>query len=123
MKKVLLIMSLFSSFFGVKAQADNVIELLSPAEFISCTNHDDVQFIDVRTQKEFAAGVINNPINLDYYQQKTFLEGLKDLDKNRPVYVYCQAGGRSAKAAKILKKNGFQKVYDLHGGYSSISKR
>ena len=116
-------MSLFSSLFGAKAQEDDVIELLSPAEFISCTDHNDVQLVDVRTRKEFDAGVINKPINLDFYQQKAFMVGLEDLDKDKPVYVYCQAGGRSGNAAKILKKMGFQKVYDLKGGYSSLPKK
>ena len=30
--------------------------------------------------------------------------------------VYCRSGGRSAKAAGILKENGFKQVYDLDGG-------
>jgi rhodanese-related sulfurtransferase len=41
------------------------------------------------------------------------------LDKNKPVLVYCAAGGRSASAAKDLKKAGFKKVYDLEGGYDA----
>ena len=116
-------MSLFSSLFGARAQEDDVIELLSASEFISCTDHNDVQLVDVRTQREFDAGVINKPLNLDFFQQKAFMEGLENLDKNKPVYVYCQAGGRSGKAAKIMKKMGFQKVYDLKGGYGSLTKK
>jgi len=123
MKKIILIMSLFSSLFGARAQEDDVIELLSASEFISCTDHNNVQLIDVRTQREFDAGVINKPLILDFFQQKAFMEGLENLDKTKPVYVYCQVGGRSGKAAKVMKKMGFQKVYDLKGGYGSLPKK
>jgi len=41
---------------------------------------------------------------------------VKTLDKNKPVYVYCAVGGRSATAAKILSDMGFTEVYDLEGG-------
>ena len=43
----------------------------------------------------------------------------KQLDKNQPIIVYCAAGGRSAKASQMLKKNGFKVIYDLSGGYDN----
>jgi len=48
-----------------------------------------------------------------------FQEKVKKLDKNKPVYVYCEKGGRSANAAKILTEMGFKKVYDLQGGITN----
>ncbi|APG59337.1 rhodanese-like domain-containing protein [Christiangramia salexigens] len=117
MKIIVFIISFFSTIFGAVAQTDNGIELLSPAEFKSCTDHKDVQLIDVRTSQEFNKGYINNATNLDIYQKKAFLEGLENFDKEEPIYVYCQAGGRSRSAAQILKKIGFKKIYDLKGGY------
>ncbi len=38
------------------------------------------------------------------------------MDKNKPVYVYCLAGGRSAAAAKQMRKAGYTQVYELSGG-------
>jgi adenylyltransferase/sulfurtransferase len=32
------------------------------------------------------------------------------------IVVHCKAGGRSAKAAKLLSDHGFQQVYNLEGG-------
>lgn len=115
-------MSLFSIFFGARAQEDNVIKVISSADFESCIDHPEVQLVDVRTPKEFNGGFIGKAVNLDFYKQQELIEGLEKLDKDKPVYVYCQAGGRSNKAAKIMKKMGFTEIYDLKGGYSGYSK-
>jgi rhodanese-related sulfurtransferase len=45
-----------------------------------------------------------------------FKQQVNVLDKEKPVYVYCRSGKRSARAAEILKEMGFTKVYDLQGG-------
>ena len=33
--------------------------------------------------------------------------------------IYCASGGRSGKAAKILKKNEFTHIIDLKGGFTA----
>ena len=48
-----------------------------------------------------------------------FKEKVKELDKNKPVYLYCKKGGRSAKAAEILADLGFKEIYDLQGGITN----
>ena len=37
-------------------------------------------------------------------------------DRSRPVAVVCARGGRSARAAELLKANGFTNVYDIEDG-------
>lgn len=76
------------------------------------------QLIDVRTPQEYAAGNIDNAINYNIANEDTFLIQIQKLNKNRPVYLYCKAGVRSNKAAKLLKKEGFTKIFDYAGGYS-----
>ncbi len=41
---------------------------------------------------------------------------LKNLDKDKPVVVYCSVGYRSEKIAEKLEKEGFTQVYNLYGG-------
>ena len=36
-------------------------------------------------------------------------------DKEHEIVVYCQSGGRSAMAKRLLESNGFTKVHDLGG--------
>ena len=40
------------------------------------------------------------------------------LEKNEPVLIYCRSGNRSHKTGAIMDSLGFNKIYDLKGGYS-----
>lgn len=71
--------------------------------------------LDVRTKDEFSQGHLANATMIDYYKDD-FKEALSKLDKTKPVFVYCAAGGRSSSASGILIELGFKNVYDLHGG-------
>lgn len=80
------------------------------------------QLIDVRTPQEFNGGTLDNAINMDFRSQN--LENqLNTLDKTKPVFIFCQAGGRSGKCYQKMKKMGFSEVYDMEGGYSAWSKQ
>lgn len=88
-------------------------------EFKKLMKNPSAQILDVRTAQEVAAGKIEGSVNVDYFSASFKESVVKKLDKNKPVLVYCAAGGRSASAAKDLKKAGFKHVYDLEGGYDS----
>ena len=113
MKKIMLFLVLIFVGFSVNAQ-----KRLTNAEFKSMMKDKNAQILDVRTAKEVAEGKIEGSLNIDYFSP-TFLEKASKLDKNKPVLVYCAAGGRSLSAAKDLKKAGFKKVYDLQGGFDN----
>jgi rhodanese-related sulfurtransferase len=78
-----------------------------------------VQLIDVRTPGEYAAGYIGNATLLDISEYESFKTAIAELDKSKPVMVYCAAGGRSGQAAAYLSDQGFREVYDLKGGINS----
>ena len=75
------------------------------------------QLIDVRTPEEIAEGKIDGALEMNFYDSN-FKEQLAQLDKEKPVLVYCRSGNRSGKAAKLMNEMGFKQVYDLIGGYS-----
>ena len=68
--------------------------------------------VDVRTPEEYKAGHLNNAVNIDWFAND-FAERFRSVDKDKPVYLYCKKGGRSAKAAHLLDSLGFRKVVDL----------
>ena len=76
--------------------------------------------LDVRTIEEFSQGHLVGAVDIDFYKTD-FKERLGKLDKSKPVFVYCLAGGRSNSAAKMMSDMGFLTVYDLDGGYRSWS--
>lgn len=75
----------------------------------------DGQLIDVRTPEEFSAGHIGNAMNIDW-TGNNFNAQTVNLDKSKPVFIYCLSGGRSASAAKNMRSGGFKEVYELDGG-------
>lgn len=71
--------------------------------------------LDVRTQSEFRNGHISSSGQLNYYALD-FKKRLLLLPKNEPIYLYCNTGYRSGKAARILVENGYRNVYNLEHG-------
>lgn len=80
----------------------------------------NAQIVDVRTPREYEAGNVEGSVNIDY-RSSDFESQLAVLNKEQPVFVYCHSGGRSAKATKVLRAQGFSEVYDMDGGYSKWS--
>jgi rhodanese-related sulfurtransferase len=95
----------------------NVLDVTTYKKAIS----NDVQLVDVRTPKEYNQGFIKSAKNIDYFSDN-FKTQFQELDKEKPLYIYCRSGGRSGKASKILKELGFKEIYDLKGGYLAWSK-
>ena len=91
--------------------------MLEKHEFQVLMNQD-VQLIDVRTSEEYSKGFIEEAQNIDY-NSTDFANKISKLDKNKPVLLYCAMGGRSSKASKVFKSQGFKKIYDLKGGFLS----
>ena len=115
--KLGILMGFFASIFGLNAQNSDAITVLNATEFKQKISEGKVGLVDVRTANEFKAGNIKNSVNIDFFDPQ-FMTCFTDYDKNEPIYIYCQSGGRSGKASKQLAALGFTKIYDLKGGYS-----
>lgn len=122
MKKIILI-GLLISFVSCNSQdkKTTIILDIEVAEFQQLISKKNVQLIDVRTPVEFKKGHLKNAKLINFFDKDFKSEILKKIDKNKPVYVYCKSGGRSAKAAKIYKAAGFKKVFNLLGGFNAWS--
>tara|TARA_B110000914_G_scaffold92466_1_gene81339 strand:- start:140 stop:1525 length:1386 start_codon:yes stop_codon:yes gene_type:complete len=78
---------------------------------------EKVNLIDVRKSGERLNGYLLNSkhISLDSFQEKIIEIDIKDKH-----YVHCAGGYRSMIACSILKRNGYNSVVDVEGGFSSI---
>ena len=74
--------------------------------------------VDVRTSEEYHTGFIPGAINIDYYNDN-FRSDVAKLDRDKTYFLYCETGGRSASAAKFMRKEGFKNVIELDGGISA----
>jgi len=93
---------------------------LQPDEFEQAIrSNDSLQILDVRTPGEYYSGHIKKALQADWNDQTEFNRRIAYVDKTRPVYVYCLAGGRSAAAAEKMRKMGYANVYELKGGINA----
>ena len=76
-----------------------------------------VKLIDVRTVEEFASGHVPGAVNIpiDVLDPQDVIQAEAFGDKSKPVYVICESGGRSARAATMLASAGYAPV-DVTGG-------
>ncbi|MBN1987729.1 MAG: thioredoxin fold domain-containing protein [Prolixibacteraceae bacterium] len=91
------------------------IKQVSPAEFNQLVETPGGVLLDVRTLSEFKNGHIPNSGQLNYYALD-FRKRLLMLPKDEPIYLYCNTGWRSERAAKTLAENGYKNVYNLEHG-------
>lgn len=82
---------------------------------IDSLDRSKVQIIDTRTPAEFELGTINGAVNIPVDDIR---KRLNEIDKNKPVVVFCAVGLRGYIAARILMANGYD-VRNLSGGYKT----
>jgi rhodanese-related sulfurtransferase len=88
---------------------------VDPVRATELINHEDATVVDVRPIADFNQGHIVGAINIP---MSGLANQLKPLEKrkNRPIVVSCRSGAQSAAACRTLRKQGFDKVYNLRGG-------
>ncbi len=98
-----------------KSQSQPSITNVDATEFKRLVEAGNGIILDVRAPEEIAEGHIANTSTINLYDEG-FVDKINLIPKEKEIYVYCQAGGRSAEAAEILTKNGFVKVFNLEKG-------
>lgn len=107
---------LMLSLWSCQSQKSENVELLDAKSFSEKIHKkEEVQLVDVRTPEEFKEQHIDNATNINW-NDADFEQQISNLDKSKPVYIYCKSGGRSAKATAKLSEMGFTNVYELDGG-------
>lgn len=74
--------------------------------------------IDIRTKGEFEAGHLEGAVHIPLDELRSQLHR---LDKKQKIYICCAIGLRGYIAQRILTQNGFDKTYNLSGGYDLYS--
>lgn len=89
-----------------------IVKTLSEQEFRE--GYRKAQLIDVREPNEYDGGHILGARNIPLSQLKT---RLVELRQDKPVYLYCQSGMRSGRAAQLLYRKGYKDLHHLQGGF------
>ena len=104
------------TFFGVTANAQNVIQNNSTEIFQLLNKNKQIVILDVRTPQEFAAGHLKGAVNIDIYQDN-FYSRIDKLNKKSTYVVYCRTSNRSRATVEYMKQNGFGTVYQMMDGF------
>jgi hydroxyacylglutathione hydrolase len=75
-----------------------------------------IQVVDVRRTNEWHDGRVATAM---HKQLDHLATTLGDLDRTKPVAVYCKGGYRSAIAASLLQRAGFEQVMNVTGGFDA----
>jgi phage shock protein E len=120
MKKLFLITALTLLTITLAACAkepDNqsTVESIKASDLATLIAANDAPFIlDVRTQKEFAAGHVPGAVNIPHTELEARLAELND-HQDDTIIVYCRSGKRAGMAEEKLQQNGFTEISDLDG--------
>ncbi|MEQ8241538.1 MAG: rhodanese-like domain-containing protein [Cyclobacteriaceae bacterium] len=108
--------ALISFACGSSSNNQQQVSLIDNTQLSELLKNSEVQLVDVRTPEEVNHGIIERAIVIDIYDPE-FDAKVNQLAKDKPVAIYCAAGGRSAKASEKFAMLGFRTIYDLEGGF------
>ena len=106
-----IIYSLFTYFYQKR-----IVKTVTEEEFRA--GYRKAQLIDVREPNEFEGGHILGARNIPMSQMKM---RMKEIRQDLPVYLYCQSGMRSGRAAQFLYRRGYKDLTQLQGGFKKWS--
>ncbi|CAH8770603.1 rhodanese-related sulfurtransferase [Paenibacillus dendritiformis] len=98
---------------------------LSPVEFQQYLQRDDVIVLDGRSGYEYDLGHFRNAIRPDLDSFREFPGWLRDnmeQHKDKTILTYCTGGIRCEMLTAVMRKEGFEDVYQLDGGIVTYGK-
>jgi UPF0176 protein len=78
----------------------------------------DVVILDARSNYETEVGRFKGALSLDIENFRELPDKLAELEayKDKKIYTYCTGGIKCEKVSRLLLREGFSQVYQLHGG-------
>ena len=97
---------------------------LEPTDYVKMKDDQDVVIVDVRSNYEHSIGRFKNAITFDIENFRDFPAMINELAqyKNKKIVTYCTGGIKCEKASALLLHEGFENVYQLHGGIIKYGK-
>ncbi|MDX5337986.1 MAG: rhodanese-like domain-containing protein [Cyclobacteriaceae bacterium] len=95
----------------ISGMYDQNFPVVRPEQITDLSNY---QVLDAREKKEYGVSHLHGAQWVGY---DTFsLSNVENLDKEKPVLIYCTVGARSQEIGKKLVEDGFIRVFNLYGG-------
>ena len=92
---------------------------LEPADFKEMLKNDpNVVLVDMRSNYEHSVGKFKGAITFDMENLRELPDHVEEIEhlKDKKIITYCTGGIKCEKASAYLLEQGFENVYQLHGG-------
>lgn len=91
---------------------------LEPDAFRQLKNDPDVVLVDMRSNYEHAVGRFKGAVTFDMENLRDLPNHIHEIEhlKAKTIITYCTGGIKCEKASAYLLAQGFENVYQLHGG-------
>jgi rhodanese-related sulfurtransferase len=100
---------------GSQLPFSDTVEYLDPAEFRNSFNMEIFAvMIDARVRKEYRREYIKGAVNIPGMKQ--LVPFADSMDRETPLYIYCDGEARSRTVAEYLKERGFTRLRILRNG-------
>ena len=76
--------------------------------------------IDVRTPGEVAEGTAPGSINIPLQEAE---QRLAEFPKDKDLLIFCRSGKRSMAVSNFLIQNGYERVFNVVGGFMAFPKQ
>ncbi len=93
------------------------IKDIGTLEATQLINHQNAVVLDVREDSEYYAGHVPHSVHVPLGQLAKHPE--LEKYKGRPIIAICRSGMRSGHACRVLRKSGFEQVYNMAGGITT----
>lgn len=87
-----------------------MLPFISGTEARQLINDHGALLLDVRNPHEYASGAAPGAVNVPLHVLPL---KANELDKNKPIIVYCLSGARSSQARQFLMNLGFERVMNV----------
>ena len=109
---------------GIEVDLGETAPKLTPAQFHAAIKDPSVVLFDARNNYESAIGKFAGAVTPDIELFKDLPGALEDYAelKDKTVITYCTGGIRCEKASALMRRQGFNDVYQLEGGIIEYAK-
>lgn len=115
---IIILLGVAVAFFYLN-KLKNSKNMIPPQKFKELLNEESGVIIDVRTKDEYNSGHLKKTDHNYDISAADFEKKIQKLDKDESYFLYCRTGARSGRAAQVMKRKGFENVYNI-GGLQSL---
>ncbi|MDQ2862746.1 MAG: rhodanese-like domain-containing protein [Bacteroidota bacterium] len=112
----------FEAWKNAGGKIDLIIEIEADELAMDLPFDENLVVADVRKENEFAEGHVKDAINLPLNDMNDLAQ-IAQLEENQNIYVHCGSGYRSLIASSILKKQGYNNLRNINGGWAKIKEQ